>query len=310
DRVRTLVSDESIPVLEGVRRASTTISAFSPQTSSLLTGEAQFSTSLTGTLAYLPGPTTAAAAEPQDLALVDRAGTLERLKLPGGTYEHARISPDGHRVAFASETGKDSNVFVYRFASGTSMQRLTLAGVNRFPVWTGDGKRIAFQSDREGDLGIWWQPADGGVPERLTKAEAGTAHTPESWSPSADELLYTVTKSSKVTLWVLSLRQRRSSQFPDVESTAPIGSAFSPDGRWVAYGAPGGVFVQPYPPTGTIHQVPATGRTPHHPFWSRDGNELFYEPQFGELAVVPVRTRPEFAFGTLASLPARRVAAS
>ena len=68
------------------------------------------------------------------------------------------------------------------------------------------------------------------------------------------------------------------------------------------------MFVQPYPPTGAKYQVPPTGLNPHHPFWSRDVKELelFYEPQIGELAVVPVRTRPEFAFGTLVSLPAGR----
>jgi hypothetical protein len=72
----------------------------------------------------------------------------------------------------------------------------------------------------------------------------------------------------------------------------------------VAYGATGGVFVQPYPPTGAKYQVPPTGRSPHHPFWSRDGTELFYEPQVSQLAAVPIRTRPEFAFGTPVSLPA------
>jgi serine/threonine-protein kinase len=304
DPIRIEVRDESIPVLEGVRRAGPDVLApAASQIGRSVTGEAQFSISLTGTLAYVPGPT-APVAPPQDLALVDRDGTLERLKLPGGTYVHARVSPDGQRVAFASETVKDSNVYVYTLGSGTSMQRLTIGGVNRFPVWIEDGKRIAFQSDREGDLGIFSQPADGGKAERLTKAEERTAHTPESWSPSRDELLYTVTKSSKVTLWVLSLRQQHSSQFPDIESTGPIGSAFSPDGHWVAYGTAAGVFVQPYPPTGAIYPVPPTGRNPHNPFWSRDGKELFYEPQINELAVVPVR-RP-FAFGTPVSLAAGR----
>jgi len=311
DPIRIEVRDESISVLEGVRRAGPDVSAApASQIGRSVTGEAQFSISSTGTLAYVPGPT-APVAPPQDLALVDRDGNLERLKLPGGTYVHPRVSPDGQRVAFASETSKDNNVYVYTLGSGTAIRRLTIDGVNRFPVWTGDGKRIAFQSDREGDLGIFWQPADGGgKAERLTKAEEGTAHTPESWSPARDELLYTVTKSSKVTLWVLSLRQRHSAPFPDVESKLPIGSAFSPDGHWVAYataagdGTTDGVFVQPYPPTGAIYPVPPTGPDPHNPFWSRDGKELFYEPRINELAVVPILT--PFAFGTPVPLPAGR----
>src|SRR5262249_34657060 len=46
-----------------------------------------------------------------------------------------------------------------------------------------DGARVTFQSDREGDLGIFWQRADGsGAMERLTKPEQGVAHVPDSWS--------------------------------------------------------------------------------------------------------------------------------
>jgi Tol biopolymer transport system component len=305
DPIRDEASGGAIPVLEGVRRANTVVGSSITNFTTAVTGEAQFTTSPTGTLIYIPGPA-GPVSETQDLALADRAGTLERLNLPTGLYFHARMSPDGRHVAFTSEAGKDnSNVFVYALGGGTSMQRLTFGGVNRYPVWTADGKRIAFQSDRDGDRGIFWQPADGsGTAERLTKAEEGAAHTPESWSPSGDELLYTVTKASKMTLWVLSLRQRHSSQFPDVESTAPIASAFSPDGRWVAYGANGSVFVQPYPPTGAKYQVPSTNGSPHHPFWSRDGKELFYEPNINQLFVVPVRTQPEFAFGTPKSLTA------
>jgi Tol biopolymer transport system component len=79
---------------------------------------------------------------------------------------------------------------------------------------------------------------------------------------------------------------------------------FSPDGRWVAYGVNGSVFVQPYPPTGAKYQVPSTSSSSHHPFWSRDGKELFYEPSINQLFIVPVQTRPEFAFGPPVALPA------
>jgi Tol biopolymer transport system component len=52
------------------------------------------------------------------------------------------------------------------------MRRLTYGGNNRHPVWSSDSTRVTFQSDREGDLGIFWQLADGtGGVERLTKAE-------------------------------------------------------------------------------------------------------------------------------------------
>ena len=61
------------------------------------------------------------------------------------------------------------------------MRQLTLGGKNRFPIRSADGqkKTEAFQSDREGDLGIFWQRADGsGAAERLTKARSG--HIPRA----------------------------------------------------------------------------------------------------------------------------------
>ena len=85
-------------------------------------------------------------------------------------------------------------------SSNETMQRLTFGGNNRFPIWSGDSKRVAFQSDREGDLGILWQAAIGGKAERLTKADQGTSHAPESWSPKGDTFLYSVTKESEVSL--------------------------------------------------------------------------------------------------------------
>ena len=60
-------------------------------------------------------------------------------------------------------------------------------------MWSADRQRIAFQSDREGDLAVFWQRADGtGVPERLTKPEQETAHIPDSWSRDGDHLAVTV----------------------------------------------------------------------------------------------------------------------
>ena len=52
------------------------------------------------------------------------------------------------------------------------MRRLTFGGNSRFPIWSRDSQRVTFQSDRDGDLAIFWQRADGtGSAERLTKPE-------------------------------------------------------------------------------------------------------------------------------------------
>ena len=170
------------------------------------------------------------------------------------------------------------------------------------------GQRVAYQSDREGDLGIFRQRADGsGVAERLTKADQGTSHVPESWSPKGDRFLFGLTKGSSESLWTFSLQDKRVTQVADVQSSFPLNAAFSPDGRWAAYtvaekaGAVPLLYVQPFPATGTKYQVSKGAAI--FPVWSRDGRELVSQPQGGTWAVQTITTRPTFAFSTAVSVP-------
>jgi len=306
--LRTLqVIGGPVPIVEGVRRALTA--------GSVSTGAAQFSVSETGSLAYIPGPISVSSTQ-LSIARLDRKGVADPLKLPPGSYRDPRISPDGKRLAFGTDDGKDATVWVYELSGATSMRPLTLGGKNRYPVWSADGQRIAFQSDREGDLGVFWQPADGGgKAERLTKPEKGTAHVPESWSPDGKWLVLSASKEPDgrtpgytVASLMLSLADRKVVPFGDVRSTQPINAVFSPDGKWIAYTtrAPGMVsqiYVRPFPPTDVVYQITrGTDRNAHHPFWSRDGHELYYIPAAGGFAVVGITTRPTFAFGDPVSL--------
>lgn len=290
---RLAVTGGPVPVVEGVRRA--------PQGQ---VGSAHFSFSNTGSAIYVPGPASTLFNQ-QDLALIDRNGVVESLRLPRGAYESPRLSPDGTRVTFESEDGKDAIVWVYDLAGTSAMRRLTFGGRNRYPVWSADGQRVTFQSDREHDLGIFWQRADGtGTIDRLTKPEHGTAHVPHAWAPKGETLLFSVAKGSEVTLRTLSLSDRRVAPFGAVQSTPSFlpNAVFSPDGNWVAYASAGtttAVFVQPFPATGSTYQVSANGT---HPLWSADGKELFFTPP-NQLTVVSVATQPTFTVGNPVPLP-------
>ena len=126
----------------------------------------------------------------QDLALFDRSGGIQPLKLPAGTYRAPRVSADGKTVAVEGEdeTG-EIYILLYNLAGTSAMRRLTFGGHNRGPVWSPDGQWIAFQSDREGEPAVFRQRADGtGTAERLTKPEAGSTHSPQSWSPDGANL--------------------------------------------------------------------------------------------------------------------------
>jgi len=293
-----------VPVVEGVGRAPNP---------AVQTGVAHFEISANGTLVYLPG-TAPAAAAPKTLAFVDRSGKVERLPLPPQPYVHPRLSPNGALLAVGTDDGKDANVWIYDLKTHGSPRRLTFGGRNLFPIWSRDSRFVTFQSDRERDLAIFSQPADGsGAPERVTKPEPGTQHEAESWSPDGKTLSLDVWHGVNQGVWVQSVDGDRKLQMlvdePDVTEKH---SAFSPDGKWLAYmatrtqssvgGGGGGVFVEPYPPTGAKYQVSAGGaRTPA---WSLDGRELFYhDVNANRIVVVEVRTQPSVTFGTPVAIP-------
>jgi eukaryotic-like serine/threonine-protein kinase len=305
DPVRQVVLGEPVQVVEGVRRANNS-----------RTATVHLTTSDAGTLFYIPGPAGTTIME-NVLALADRPGVLTRLAVPPGPYVHVRASRDGGRLAIGSDDGKEAIVWIYELAGKNAMRRLTFAGQNRFPIWSPDGQRVAFQSDREGDLAIFWQRADGTGPvERLTKPEPGDVHMPESWSPDGRLMSFAVTKGSAFSLWTLTVTDKKAAPFGAVQSAEPIGSVFSPDGRWIVYtstpigggvSSPNrGIYVQPVPASGARYQVPKQALD-FHPVWGPKGTELFFVPSAasGRLAVVSVTTRPDVTFGSPVTLSAR-----
>jgi len=289
------VSGAAVPIVEGVRR-STLIA--SPAT-------AQFSYSTTGSLAFLPGPRVVSDAN-VDLALFDRKGKPTPLGLPPRPYRSPRVSPNGKFVAFDIEDANGAAVWVYELTGGPSPRQLTFGGKSRHPVWSRDSQWVAFQSDREGDLGIFRQRADGsGVAERLTKPEEGTEHVPQSWSKDDGQLMFSVSKDKVWSLWTLSVKDQKVSPFGDVHSIELAEGSFSPDGQWVAYrsreseAAPGQVFLQPFPATGTKYVV----RNGSHVYWSHRGDELFVNAGVGQSVVIPVTTTPHVTFGREKDFP-------
>jgi len=245
--------------------------------------------------------------------LFDRNGVTQPLKLAAADYGHPRVSPDGRRLAVGIVSGQQSDVWVYDLDGASAIRRLTLQGRSQHPVWSADSQRVAFQSDREGDLGIFWQRADGsGAPERLTTAPKGAAHVPESWAPDGQHLLFSEVNAGSHVLLSLSVSDKSTAPFGGVRSLRPIDAVFSPDGRWVAYAAtPGGedrspdrgVFVQPFPATGARFQAPKI-ILDYHPAWARDGKELFYSPGSSRpLVAVGVQTQPQVTFKSPVNLP-------
>jgi Tol biopolymer transport system component len=280
DLQRREVTGPPIEVLDGVMMSGDT-------------GAAHFSLSERGDLAYVPG---AADGGNRTLVWVDRSGKAEPLALPPASYLYPRISPDGQSLAVEIE-GPNHDFYFYDFAR-TVLSKVTTDGLSHDPVWSPDGRRVAFRSWQTGGMTMWLMPADRSAPPtRLDPS--GTRQSPVSFSPDGRFLTFDQKDpQTEDDVMVLPLDGDRS---PLAVARSRFGEGsgkFSPDGRWVAYssaesGQPE-IYVQAFPGPGLKLQVSNNGGT--DPVWRRGGGELYYRSD-DKMMAVSVTTSPEFKAG-------------
>ena len=260
-----------------------------PRLATTITGAGDFAVAADGTLVYVDAPGSLAA-NARTLVWVDRTGKEEPVAAPPRAYQHPRLSPDGTRVALCS-IDQENDLWIWDLRRAT-LTRLTLdPGTDWFPVWTPDGRRIIFSSNRGGAFNLWWQAADGtGAAERLTtssNAQFVTGITPDGTAVIFNEQ----TKTMGNDLLQLALDgTRRVTPLLQTKFDERNGIV-SPDGRWLAYesnsSGPFEIYVRPFPNVGGGQwQVSTAGG--RQPLWARSGKELFYFGADGALLRVPV----------------------
>ncbi|MFQ5720460.1 MAG: TolB family protein [Acidobacteriota bacterium] len=241
------------------------------------TGEAIYAISPGGTLAYLPGGLFDLAAV--DWTWVDRDGTTTPAfdtPRPVGAYD---LSPDGRRVV-VTRNGYHDDVWMWDVERST-MTRLTFGSSNGTnPIWSPDGKRVAYSSRTTGTSDVFWSPADGSAP--ATVLATGPADLfPATFSPDGRFLVYLeVDGVGGFDLWLQPL-SGDAPRRPLVATPARETEArFSPDGRWVAYtsdvSGTAEIYVRSFEPSGnTGLPVRISSGGGGVPRWSGRG-ELFF----------------------------------
>ena len=127
--------------------------------------------------------------------------------------------------------------------------------------------------------------------------------------PKGEGFSFSAVNGPTASLWVFSLPDKKATPLGDIRSPFPLNSAWSPDGRWVAYtlrGATGAssVDVEPFPHAGTPYQISQRDEQGgHHPLWSPNGKELFYFRGTDPLVVVDIATQPTFSFSSPRPVP-------
>ncbi len=231
-----------------------------------------------------------------------RDGSSERLPLPPNNYQNPAVSPDGRRIAVAIAGESNFDIWTYDLERET-LTRLTFEGNNQFPVWSPDSRSIAFFSIRDTAPGsTFLKAADGsGATELLYSAgdrpDGGIA-LPHDWSADGKFLAIGATDQNGPNIVVLPLDGDRE---PRAFLESPSGefmSAFSPDGRFIAYASDESgrneIYVRPFGEAGGRWQISIDGGV--EPYWTSDGREIFF--RFGrKLLVAEIDTREGFRAG-------------
>jgi serine/threonine-protein kinase len=260
-----------------------------PQLAVTGNGAGDFAVAGDGTLVYVNAPGSLGATE-RTLVWVDRTGKKEPISTPPRAYEHPRLSPDGTRVAIYS-ADQENDIWIWDLGR-TTLTRLTLdPGQDNFPLWTPDGRRIIFSSNRGlGQPNLWSQMADGtGAAERLTtnsRAQFVNGITPDGTAALYNE----TTPTSRDLLQVELGGPHRVTPLLQTKFNERNGIV-SPDGRWLAYESDSSgsfeIYIRPFPNVGDGQwQVSTAGG--RQPLWARSGKELFYLGADGTLVRVPV----------------------
>jgi Tol biopolymer transport system component len=234
----------------------------------------------------------------RQLVWMERSGRPIRTVGDAGKWGPPRISPDGHRVAAGKmgADGRNSDLWLIE-EDGAANLFLATPGVSHgMPMWSPDGKRLAYWSNQSGVYDIYDKPVEGNGKEELLYQSSLTKY-PTDWTRDGKFILFgAIGDGTKSDIWALSLPDRHAS--PLVQTIHAEGyAAISPDGRWMAYqsdetGA-NEIYVQPFEPgsSETKRRVQVSNDGGGIPRWSADGGELFYMTGSGHMMAVTVHSR-------------------
>jgi serine/threonine protein kinase/Tol biopolymer transport system component len=243
----------------------------------------------------------------QQLVWFNGAGEPLENAGPPGQYNEVTLSPDGSRAALTRQDSGNVDIWILDLRRNVPTRFTFDAALDWDPVWSPDGKRLAFASRRDDGLDqIYWKDSSG-IGSDAPLWRSADRQRPKSWSPDGKYLLFMHASASSglFNLWTLTVdpgqpaAERKAapyftSPFNITQGQFSPGPANAP--RWVAYtsneSGQSQIYVQSFPAGAGKFPISSNGGV--QPRWSSDGKELFYLALDGKLMAVDVETAPTF----------------
>ena len=233
------------------------------------------------------------------LTWFDRQGRVVGKSGKPGFYRTMNLSPDAKRIAVerTDPVSQNRDIWVIDSATGKEIQITSDPGWDAFPLWSPDGSRLVFTSNRGGTFDLYQKRLKGaGAEELFYKSTEGKG--PTSWSKDGRFLLfYSVGQPTHLRLLAASgAPDRTPAPFVDAKFSS-ITARFSPNGRWIAYtsneSSTNEVLVRPFDPASGIPGAPVVvskggGRTP---LWRGDSGEIYYLGPDGSVMAQELKTK-------------------
>jgi len=240
-----------------------------------------------------------AAGQKTQFAWFDRDGRQIRALTSPGDHARPALSPDETTVAFERDDHQAGapDIWLLDLARGAASRFTFDPGLDQFPVWSHDGSRIVFSSNRSGRLELYHKPSSGAGTEQPL-LQSPLPKWPVAWSRDGRYLAFVqLDPKTSYDIWVLPLTGD-AKPYPVAQS--PFGELrpdFSPDARWIAYVSDETgryeVYVQSFAPgEKSLGRWQVSTGGGFQPRWRRDGKELFFSAPDRKLMAVDVQAGP------------------
>lgn len=254
------------------------------------TGWAEFSASESGPLVYMTEfPKTR-------LVWLDRKGSETSQVGPPGNYVKVRLSPDGQRVAMSVEDPRtlSGDIWIEDLARGTSTVFVSGRADDDQPVWSPDGRQVAYFSCCVDKTTMHIRDVGGVGSAKIPELKDQNFVVPMDWSPDGRSLIY-----DWEGLWILPVADGAQHYQLIKNVHMDSGARFSPDGKWVAFASDetgrDEIYVSKLDQPGEKRRISADGGS--NPRWSHSGKELFYVAPDSNLMSVEITRGADLGSG-------------